>query len=181
MKCPVCGEQLRPGKKDPNYLLCYTCKKKYKAPQKNSLKEKDTSTSTGKKMGKKEAADSSKPKKRNNNTNDTKKVSVEDEDFSGQKYSNIPPKKVRDKREEEMRKAYDELLAVGDGKKKKKKAKKEEEQYKRSRRYEEEYEDDYDVDDYDYEDEDDVSKAPIIILGIAIVIVAGLIAYMLLK
>ena len=32
MKCPICGQQLRPGKKDPNYLLCYNCKKKFKAP-----------------------------------------------------------------------------------------------------------------------------------------------------
>ena len=34
MKCPVCGQELRPGKKDPNYLLCYNCKKKFKVPQK---------------------------------------------------------------------------------------------------------------------------------------------------
>ena len=27
MKCPICGQELRPGKKDPNYLLCYNCKK----------------------------------------------------------------------------------------------------------------------------------------------------------
>ncbi len=29
------------------------------------------------------------------------------------KYANIPPKDVREKREREMRKAYDELLAIG--------------------------------------------------------------------
>lgn len=29
------------------------------------------------------------------------------------KYANIPPKSVREKRENEMRKAYDELLAIG--------------------------------------------------------------------
>lgn len=29
------------------------------------------------------------------------------------KYANIPPKSVREKRETEMRKAYDELLAIG--------------------------------------------------------------------
>ena len=33
MKCPICGQELRPGKKDPNYLLCYNCKKKFKIPQ----------------------------------------------------------------------------------------------------------------------------------------------------
>ncbi len=33
MKCPICGQELRPGKKDPNYLLCYNCKNKFKIPQ----------------------------------------------------------------------------------------------------------------------------------------------------
>ena len=101
MKCPICGQQLRPGKKDPNYLLCYNCKKKFKVPQQNKEAEPE------------------------------------------QKYSNIPPKKVREKRETEMRKDYD----------------------------------DYD----DVYDDEPMSKAPIIILAIAIVVVAGVIAYMLLK
>ena len=30
------------------------------------------------------------------------------------KYANIPPKHVREKREREMRRAYDELLAIGE-------------------------------------------------------------------
>lgn len=30
MKCPTCGEELVTSKKNPNYLLCFTCKKKYK-------------------------------------------------------------------------------------------------------------------------------------------------------
>ena len=59
-----------------------------------------------------------------------------------QKYSNIPPKEVRDKREREMKKAYDDMLSVEDEK---------------------------------------VSKAPIIILAIAIIVVAAVIVYMLLK
>ena len=80
MKCPICGQQLRPGKKDPNYLLCYNCKKKFKVPQQNKEAEPE------------------------------------------QKYSNIPPKKVREKRETEMRKAYDDLLSIEDDKKKKKAA-----------------------------------------------------------
>lgn len=126
MKCPICGQELRPGKKDPNYLLCYNCKKKFKAP--------------GEKKTQKE-----------------------------QKYSNIPPKQVREKRESEMRKAYDDMLAVGDGKKKKKKA-----QPKPKTRRREELEDDY----YDYDDDEKLSKAPIIILGIAIIVVAAVIAYM---
>ena len=33
MKCPTCGGPLKPSKKDPDYLLCYTCKKKFKVPQ----------------------------------------------------------------------------------------------------------------------------------------------------
>lgn len=126
MKCPICGETLRPGKKDPNYLLCYSCKKKFKAPQ--------------------------------------KKASGESKE---QKYSNIPPKAVRDKREREMKKAYDDLLAVEDNKSKKKKAK------KRQEPEEDLYEDDY--------DDEGVSMVPIIVLGIAIIVAAAVIAYILLK
>ncbi len=131
MKCPICGQELRPGKKDPNYLLCYNCKKKFKAPQAKKAEKSES------------------------------------------QYSNIPPKSVRDKREKEMRKAYDEMLSVEDERGKKKKS------APKSRR------DDYDYDDYDYDNYDDVyddepvSKVPIIILGVAIVIVAAVIAYML--
>ncbi len=28
MKCPTCGGPLKPSKKDPDYLLCYTCREK---------------------------------------------------------------------------------------------------------------------------------------------------------
>lgn len=133
MKCPICGETLRPGKKDPNYLLCYSCKKKFKAPKKTEAKT--------------EAKEETK------------------------KYSNIPPKAVREKREREMKKAYDEMLAVEGEKKKKKKA-----ASKAKTKKQEEFEDDF-YDDYD----EKVSKAPIIILGIAILIVLGIIVYMLLK
>ena len=28
MKCPTCGGPLKPSQKDPDYLLCYTCKEK---------------------------------------------------------------------------------------------------------------------------------------------------------
>lgn len=129
MKCPICGETLRPGKKEPNYLLCYSCRKKFRAP---------------------------------------KKAEEQDEE---QKYSNIPPKTVREKREREMKKAYDEMLAVEKEKSRKKKA-----GTKAKTRKREEFKDDF-YDDYD----DKVSKAPIIILGIAILVVAGIIVYMLLK
>ncbi len=126
MKCPICGQQLRPGKKDPNYLLCYNCKKKFKSPQAKAPEETE------------------------------------------QKYSNIPPKHVRQKREDEMRKAYDELLSVEEGKKKKKNP-----SSKPKKKAEPEYDDVY--------DDEPMSKAPIIILGIAIIAVAAVIAYMLLK
>lgn len=121
MKCPKCGQELKPSKKDPAYMLCYSCKKKFKVP-----KDKHS------------------------------------EEGEAQKYSNIPPKKVRDKRETEMRKAYDELLSVEEDKKKKS-------------RKREETDDDY----FEYEEEKG-SKAPFIILGIAIVAVAALIVYMML-
>lgn len=127
MKCPICGQELRPSKKDPDYYLCYECKKKFKVPRKKQ----------------------------------------QPDDELEQKYSNIPPKHVRKKREDEMRKAYDEMLSVGDGKKKKKK----------KVQPREEIEDDY----FDDVEEEKISKAPIIILGIAIIVVAALIVYMLLR
>ena len=37
----------------------------------------------------------------------------EEEEEHYPKYANIPPKSVREKRETEMRRAYDELLAIG--------------------------------------------------------------------
>lgn len=140
MKCPICGQELRPGKKDPNYLLCYNCKKKFKAPAEKPAK-----------------------------TEQVRKAKVEADDE--QKYSNIPPKKVREKREAEMRKAYDEMLAADDTKKKKKKV--------QPKVQEEVYDDVYD-DAYE-DDEEEMSMLPVIILGIAIVAVAAVIIYMLIK
>lgn len=137
MKCPICGQELRPGKKDPNYLLCYNCKKKFKAPTEKTVKAEAP-----------------------------KKAAVEEREE--QKYSNIPPKKVREKREAEMKKAYDEMLATDDTKKRKKKA-----QPKKEEVYDEAYDDD--------DDDEGMSMAPVIILGIAIVAVTAVILYMLLK
>lgn len=127
MKCPKCGQPLKPSQKDPDYMLCFNCRKKFRV-----------------------SGDSQKRK--------------EDD----QKYSNIPPKKVRDKREKEMRRAYDELLSVED------------ERPKRKPKKRPEPVDDYD-DYYDDYDDDKVSKMPVIILGIAIIAVAAFIIYMLLK
>ena len=86
---------------------------------------------------------------------------------------------MREKREKEMRRAYDELLAIEDEKASRKKAKA---NAKTKTRRREELEDDY-YDDYDddYYDDEKVSKLPIVILGIAILVVAGVIVYMLLK
>ena len=74
-----------------------------------------------------------------------------------------------------MRDAYDELLSVEDGRKKKKVSPKP----KRKEEIEDDFDDDLE-DDYD-DEEKGMSKAPIIILAIAIVVVAGLIAFMLLR
>lgn len=96
---------------------------------------------------------------------------MREEEEEEQVYSNIPPKAVRDKRERQMKKAYDEMLSVDEESTKKRKAK--------PKRYKEPEDDLYDG--YEDEYEDDVSKLPIIILAIAIVVVAGIIAFMLLK
>lgn len=133
MKCPICGQDLRPSKKDPNYYLCYECKKKFKVPKRKEQRE----------------------------------------DEAEQKYSNIPPKHVRKKREDEMRKAYDEMLSAGDAKKSQKKKAKP----KAKPKPQEEIDDDF----FDDNEEEKMSKAPIIILGIAIIVVAALIVYMLLR
>mgnify|MGYP001136727208 CR=1 FL=1 len=130
MKCPTCGGPLKPSKKDPDYLLCYTCKKKFKVPQHQA---EDVAPKTERMSVKKEAGRRDSAKKENVK----KECSVRE-----QKYSNIPPKEVRDKREREMKKAYDDMLSV---------------------------------------EEEKVSKAPIIILAIAIIVVAAVIVYMLLK
>ena len=67
MKCPICGGELKQGKKNPEYLLCYHCRKRFKKPERQE-----------------------------------------------KKYSNIPPKEVQKKREHEVKKAYEELLAIED-------------------------------------------------------------------
>ena len=52
MKCPTCGGPLKPSKKDPDYLLCYTCKKKFKVPQHQA---EDVAPKTERMSAKKEA------------------------------------------------------------------------------------------------------------------------------
>lgn len=40
MKCPICGEELKPSKKDPRYVLCHSCRKKFKVPEKAEAADK---------------------------------------------------------------------------------------------------------------------------------------------
>ena len=127
MKCPTCGGPLKPSKKDPDYLLCYTCKKKFKVPQHQA---EDVAPKTERMSAKKEAGRRDSAKKDSARKENVKK----ERSVREQKYSNIPPKEVRDKREREMKKAYDDMLSV---------------------------------------EEEKVSKAPIIILAIAIIVVAA--------
>ena len=89
MKCPICGQELRPGKKDPNYLLCYNCKKKFKIPQ---------------------------------SAHKSTEESGKNRNLKNRSIRIYRQKEVREKREQEMRDAYDELLAVGEWEKKKKPA-----------------------------------------------------------
>ena len=102
MKCPTCGGPLKPSKKDPDYLLCYTCKKKFKVPQHQA---EDVAPKTERMSAKKEAGRRDSAKKDSARKENVKK----ERSVREQKYSNIPPKEVRDKREREMKKAYDEM------------------------------------------------------------------------
>lgn len=55
MKCPRCGEELQRSKKDPNYGLCYNCRKKFKLVNENNFDiEDDTPTVPNKRKKKKE-------------------------------------------------------------------------------------------------------------------------------
>lgn len=38
MKCPICGEELVRSKKDPEYMLCRNCKKRFKPRKKTAEK-----------------------------------------------------------------------------------------------------------------------------------------------
>ena len=167
MKCPICGQELRPGKKDPNYLLCYNCKKKFKIPQSARKVQKKAEAPVMTETAVMPEVSETTVMPEISETTVMPEISEPEE----QKYSNIPPKEVREKREQEMRDAYDELLAVGDGKKKEEPAPKHQQK--------EEFNDEF-YDDIE-EDDEKMSKAPIIILAIAIIVVAGLIAFMLLR
>lgn len=83
--------------KDPDYLLCYTCKKKFKVPQHQA---EDVAPKTERMSAKKEAGRRDSAKKDSARKENVKK----ERSVREQKYSNIPPKEVRDKREREMKK-----------------------------------------------------------------------------
>ena len=36
MKCPICGDTLTPSKKNPDYMLCHSCRKKFRLPKKHT-------------------------------------------------------------------------------------------------------------------------------------------------
>lgn len=94
MLCPKCGNELRISKKDPSYGLCDTCRKKFRLPAKTS---------------------------RPTHAQESEAASNRPTEEHYPKYANIPPETVRKKREDEMRKAYDELLAIGEEERSKKK------------------------------------------------------------
>ena len=98
MKCPICGDTLTPSKKNPDYMLCHSCRKKFRIPEKHTTAPAKTAP-----------------------VRTEPAVSDKDDDVEFHfRYANIPPKEVREKQEREMRKAYDELLSIGKEAKEKK-------------------------------------------------------------
>lgn len=159
MKCPICGEELKPSQKNPRYMLCHSCRKKFKIPKTAGAKavqtEKRSEKSPAKKTG--QAADSilddelteqtqvfsrkdvraalrkaneerkaekaankaaakagKAASKKINSSVPTEEHTDEDDGEFHLRYANLPPKAVREKQEREMRKAYDELLSIGE-------------------------------------------------------------------
>ena len=100
MKCPICGDTLTPSKKNPDYMLCHSCRKKFRLPKKHTTAPAKTTPVRTEPVSSDEDND-------------------DDVEFHF-RYANIPPKEVREKQEREMRKAYDELLSIGKEEKEKK-------------------------------------------------------------
>ena len=100
MKCPICGDTLTPSKKNPDYMLCHSCRKKFRLPKKHTTAPVKTTPVRTEPVSSDEDND-------------------DDVEFHF-RYANIPPKEVREKQEREMRKAYDELLSIGKEEKEKK-------------------------------------------------------------
>lgn len=118
MKCPICGNTLVPGKKDPSCLLCHNCRKKFR------VRAKKGKTSENPQAALKETEAEMKRKKKAARAAQAAEKADSDDDDDVEfhlRYANIPPKAVREKQEREMRKAYDELLSIGEEEREQKK------------------------------------------------------------
>ena len=131
MKCPICGNELKVSKKNPDYVLCHNCRKKFRLPKKkkeNTPAAKSTIPETDSEMTDRTQVFSRKEVRaalrKANEERKAKKAAgispkppVEADDGDDMeyhfRYANIPPKEIRQKQEQEMRKAYDELLSIG--------------------------------------------------------------------
>lgn len=138
MNCPICGNDLKLSKKDPSYALCHSCRKKFKLPKAARQQVPDTNTpaeddelteqtqvfsrkdiraalkkANAERIAEKKAAKAA-FKQDKISAAQTASTPVEDDDEYHFRYANIPPKEVRAKQEREMRRAYDELLSIGE-------------------------------------------------------------------
>lgn len=142
MKCPICGDTLTPSKKNPDYVLCHNCRKKFRLPKKRKAAPAQTAPATQEAPADTDdaAADKTQVYSREEVQAVLRKLDEEkrarrpasrrpapepeyddDDDVEFHfRYANIPPKEVREKQEREMRKAYDELLSIGKEEKEKK-------------------------------------------------------------
>lgn len=134
MNCPICGNDLKLSKKDPNYALCHNCRKKFKlpkakaaaqqVPETNTPIEDDELTEQTQVFSRKEVraalkkanAERIAEKKAEKAASKKAKASAAEDDDEEYhfRYANLPPKEVRVKQEREMRRAYDELLSIGE-------------------------------------------------------------------
>lgn len=139
MKCPICGNALKISKKNPEFALCYECRKKFRIPKKEEPKVEEkpevpekTEEPVDEDMigatmvfSRREVRDAL---RKQNAARRAEKAAIkkqaeaanEEEGFH-LRYANIPPKEIREKQEEEMKKAYDELLSIGKEERSKKK------------------------------------------------------------
>lgn len=116
MNCPICGNELRPGKKDPSYGLCDNCRKKFKLPEASSNSDVTTasepeeepvqssdkpvkkSSQGSDKPIKKSSSGSDKPRKKSNSgSGKPKKKSSSDSDKPKKKNSQRSDKPVKSK------------------------------------------------------------------------------------
>lgn len=79
MKCPICGDTLTPSKKNPDYMLCHSCRKKFRLPKKHTTAPAKTTPVRTEPVSSDEDND-------------------DDVEFHF-RYANIPPKEVREKQE----------------------------------------------------------------------------------